>query len=175
MIRPTLTPPPDPPLPGGQRAALQQALLGAWHLRSYVEEREGSGAHHPLGREAGGSLIYTPDGCVSVLMMRADRPAFASGDWFRPTPDEVAAASAFIAYSGRYVVDEAARTVAHDIDVSFFPNWIGHRQVRTAELEGDELILTPTAPILSEGRLVVPRLRWRRTPAADGARPSRAA
>ncbi len=164
----------EPPPPGEQHATLRHALLGAWHLRCYVEERAGAAPHHPLGPGASGSLSYTPDGCVSVLMMRADRPPFASGDCFRPTPDEVAAASAFIAYSGRYVVDEAARTVAHNIDVSFFPNWIGHRQVRLVELEGDELILTPTAAILSEGRLVVPRLRWRRASvAAGGAQPAR--
>lgn len=162
----------DPPLNSGQHTTLRRALLGAWSLRSYVEERAGAAPHHPLGAGAGGSLMYTPDGCVSVLMMRVDRPPFVSGDWFRPTSEEIVAASAFIAYSGRYVVDEAARTVAHDIDVSFFPNWIGHRQVRSAELEGDELILTPTAAILSEGRLVVPRLRWRRALTAGEARPS---
>lgn len=162
------------PLPGGTHKTLRQSLLGAWHLRSYLEERAGTASpHHPLGADATGLLTYTGDGCVSVLMMQAGRPSFSSGDWFRPTPEELAAASAFIAYSGTFSVDEAARTVTHGVDVSFFPNWVGNRQVRLVELAGDDLTLTPTVPIMSGGQPVIPRVRWRR--ASAGARLARSA
>ena len=143
--------------------SLRDQLVGAWRLVSYTETaEEGGEPSHPLGDDAGGLLVYAADGHMSVTMMRADRPAFASGDWFRFTPDEVAAAAAFIAYAGRWSIDEAASTVTHEVELSFFPNWIGREQVRRLKLEGDDLTLVPTTAIRSGGRSAFPRLRWRR-------------
>lgn len=142
--------------------ALRQQLLGGWALDRYVEPEPDRPLHHPLGAAATGMLIYNADGCMSATMMRAGRAPFASDDWFRPSDAELVQAAAFIAYSGRFLVDESARTVAHDIEVSFFPNWIGKRQIRSVLLTADELTLTPASPILSAGRLLIPELHWRR-------------
>ena len=145
------------------RPSLRDWILGGWSLRRYHEQPQGQETpNYPLGEDAEGLLIYTADGFMSAVLMRANRPPFASGDWFGPSREEVVAASAFVAYSGPFVVDEAARTITHDIAISFFPNLIGQRQVRVAGVQENDLTLTPAAPIRSGGRLVAPQLRWRR-------------
>ena len=59
---------------------------------------------------------------------------------YRGVPDDyVAAGVSYLAYSGPYYVDEARRTVEHEMAVSLFPNWKGQRQLRIPELDGDTL------------------------------------
>lgn len=114
-------------------------------------------------------LIYSPDGYMSAMLMRTGRAPFATNDWFRPTDGELAEASAFIAYNGTFSIDEPSGTVEHRISLSYFPNWIGQKQVRLVVNAADDLILTPAAPIMSAGTLVVPTLHWRRAPIYPGA------
>jgi hypothetical protein len=58
----------------------------------------------------------------------------------RATPDEFAAAgSSYIAYSGRFFIDEDENTLSHEMAVSFFPNWSGQRHVRLVEINGERL------------------------------------
>ncbi len=99
---------------------------------------------------------------MSVQLMVASRPSFASGDWFHATSDELSAATAFIGYSGTFVVHESAETVSHVIDMSFFPNWIGQTQIRRISLTLNRLELTPVEPIRLDGRDVIPTLQWMR-------------
>ncbi len=142
---------------------LRSGLLGAWNLRSYVENPvDGSPPRHPFGDDARGRLIYDHGGWMSVQLMVASRPSFASGDWFHATSKELSAAAAFIGYSGTFVVDESAETVSHVIDMSFFPNWIGQTQIRRISLTPNRLKLTPVEPIRSDGRDVIPTLQWMR-------------
>jgi hypothetical protein len=98
--------------------------------------------------------------------MKARRPKFASGDWFKGTPEEYEQAAAYIAYAGRFKVDEAAGGLTHSMFVSFYPKWLGQTQVRVADLQGDVLILGPADPIQSGGKSVMSQLRWRRAPRA---------
>lgn len=147
----------------GANVTLRDWLIGAWTLCSYVATPvDGSSAYHPLGEDAQGLILYTPDGYVAAQLMRRDRPAFASGDPARGTPDECRAAAAFIGYAGPFTVDEATGVLNHEVAVSFFPNWLGRTQVRRADLDAGVLRLTPDVPIRSDGRDVVTRLEWRR-------------
>ena len=133
-------------------SSLRDRLIGAWTLQSYIAfPVDGSPPFHPLGEDARGLILYTPDGYMSAQLMRVGRPAFASGDWFVGTHQEFEKAAAYVAYSGRFHVDEAGGTVTHDVGLSFFPNWLGQAQIRSAELAGDVLRLTPAAPIQSGG------------------------
>ena len=77
-------------------------LIGAWRLVTY-EAHTGDDVLYPLGEDASGYIMYTPDGYMSVLMMAADRKNFAAGDMLAGTDEEkLAAASTFVAYCGRY-------------------------------------------------------------------------
>jgi hypothetical protein len=46
--------------------------------------------------------------------------------------------------------------------VSFFPNWVGQRQVRLVELNGEILQLSPDRPQRLNGALKTATLTWRR-------------
>jgi hypothetical protein len=143
---------------------LRDQLIGAWELVSYVEKPvDGSAPSYPLGENAQGLIMYTPDGYMSAQLMRPDRRPFASGDWFDGTAEEYRQeASTYIAYSGPFHVDEDKRTLTHSMFVSLFPNWTGQTQPRVVKLEGDTLHLSTQAPIKSSGKTVMSYLEWRR-------------
>jgi len=143
--------------------SLRDKLIGAWLLQSYVEYPvDGSAPSCPLGEDATGIIIYSSDGFMSSQIMRAGRPEFASGDWFRGTLQEYHQAGSYIAYSGPFDVDEERGTLTHSMFVSFFPNWLGQTQIRVAQLDSDILHLGPHVPIMSAGKRVISKLKWRR-------------
>jgi hypothetical protein len=147
---------------------LSRGLLGAWSLVSYVQLPVGGGDdRYPLGEDAEGILMYTPDGFMSAQLMRRGRPELSSGDWFDATDEEARAeASGYIAYSGPFHVD-ADGTLTHTMTVSLHPNWIGQTQPRIADLHGDTLRLSTASPIRSQGVEVHSYLTWRRIPPSD--------
>ena len=100
-------------------------LIGAWRLETY-EARTGDEVLYPLGEDAKGYIMYTPDGYMSVLMMAAGRTNFAAGDMLAGTDEEkLAAASTFIAYCGQY--EFLGDRVIHKIETAFYPNRVGDR------------------------------------------------
>ena len=138
-------------------------LLGAWELVSYTQIAATGGATHPLGEDAVGSIVYTPQHRMAVNLMRPGRAGWASANPGLGTPAEAAdAASGYIAYAGSFAVDEAASVVEHHVDISLYPNWIGVVQKRFAHLQGDELVLEAPPLVDAGGNPFTPRLRWRR-------------
>ena len=143
---------------------LRDKLIGAWTLVSYVEKPvNGSAPNHPMGKRPMGIIMYTPDGYMSAQLMRPDRSPFASGDWFKATPEEYGReASSYFAYSGPFDVDEEKETVTHSVFVSVFANWIGQTQQRAIKIEADTLYLSTASPIQSGGKMVNAYLQWQR-------------
>ncbi|MFF0464557.1 lipocalin-like domain-containing protein [Streptomyces mexicanus] len=138
---------------------LRDQILGAWRLESYTSREASGEVRTPLGPDADGFIIYTPDGYMSAQMMAQGRPTYASGDWLNGAHDELsAAAGGYLAYSGPFSVDEENRTLQHHIVVSLFPNWLDDTQVRRARLEGDLLTLSPVDGPGSRVHTIV----WRR-------------
>ncbi len=134
-------------------------LIGAWRLVTY-EAHAGDEVSYPLGEDASGYIMYTPDGYMSVLIMAACRPNFASDDILGGTDEErLAAASTFLSYGGRY--EFLGDRVVHKIETASYPNRVGTEQVRYIHLEGDELLLT-TPPMVIHGESRSGRLRWER-------------
>jgi hypothetical protein len=143
---------------------LRDALIGAWQLVSCVETDMATGeVFLPMGEHPKGFILYTPDGYMSAQLSASDRRDFASGDMYRGVPDDyIAAGVSYLAYSGPYYVDEARRTVEHEMAVSFFPNWKGQRQLRIPQLDGDRLVLATDRPRLFDGSFKTARITWRR-------------
>ena len=139
-------------------------LVGTWRLVSY-ESRETAGAvQYPLGQGVIGQLWYDARGHMSAMLMKPDRPPFASQDLRRGTDAEIRAAfDGFIAYFGTYTVDPAKRTVTHHVRGASYPNWVGGDQVRYYKLEGARLVLS-TPPIQIGGRPFETILVWERVP-----------
>ncbi len=147
--------------------SLREQLVGAWELSSFVERDIETGVENrPFGERPLGLILYTPDGYMSAQLQCPDRHAFADGDLLRATPEEYAAAgSSYVAYSGRFFVDEAKRSLSHEMAVSFFPNWLGQRQVRLVEVDGERLQLSTDEPQRFNGVLKTATLTWRRAQA----------
>lgn len=133
------------------------SFLGTWRLISYMNEDEEGNESYPFGKNARGMIYYDPAGYMGVNIMSEGRKNFSSGDMFEATDEEVKTALKYIAYSGRFRVLEDR--VIHQIEVSFFPNWVGADQERFYSFEGNKLILS-TRPMRFNGKKVVSRLVW---------------
>ena len=143
--------------------SVSSQLVGVWSLLSYTEEKTGCEDTQPFGPTPVGFLIYTPDGFVSAQLMKPGRSAFQSRDWHQGTPEEyLESGSGYIAYCGRYAVDQANQTVTHIPSVALLPNLIDGRQVRAIELNGKRLTLRTSSSGDADGVLVTSRLEWQR-------------
>ncbi|OBI51250.1 lipocalin-like domain-containing protein [Mycobacterium sp. E796] len=142
---------------------LSEYLIGAWTLESYQSSvLDGSDVRYPLGPDAVGIIMYTPDGYMSAQIMRADRPPLDVGDLSTGDDAELAtAARGYLAYTGPYTTTDDS-VVAHHVDVSLLPNWIGGTQYRAAQIGDSRLELSPTEPVLIDGQRRNGRLVWRR-------------
>jgi hypothetical protein len=150
---------------------LRTNLIGAWVLQSYeARSVDGSDVIYPLGVNPRGIIMYTPDGYMSAQLMRSDRPRF-SGDDMHLAPDNelAAAASGYLTYSGPYSVVRDG-LIAHHVEVSLLPNWIGETQYRAARLNGSVLELSPPEPVLIDGQARNARLVWYRAGSAATSR-----
>ena len=134
---------------------MRDKLVGAWELVSYVERDSPDGpARYPHGEDAQGLIMYTPDGYMSAQIQSAGRPNYdrpvASGG----TPEQAAAAAlGYLAYSGRYFVDESTGDIRHEAKLSLVPNYLGAFHLRHSDLDGDELRLSAETPLPGGGTL----------------------
>jgi hypothetical protein len=143
--------------------AVQSNLVGAWVLESYLSTRpDGTDIQYPLGPEAAGIIMYTPDGFMSAQIMRADRPRFAGEDVQNAQEEEFASVAGYLAYSGPYTVAEDGSEVRHQVAVSLHPNWLGSVQARVLSLDGDRLELSAAGPMRVNGEQRTAQLMWRR-------------
>ena len=132
-----------------------RGLLGAWRLVSWsLVYADGRPSEFPLGDDASGIIMYTPDGHVSATLMQRARPVAAPG-----SPAEAAAAYAqSFAYAGRYAVRD--NTAYHSIEIATNPALIGITSTRHIELAGDTLTLS--GPDFAGGSPRSQRIVWQR-------------
>ena len=137
-------------------------LVGTWRLVSF-EARDSKGkVQYPLGEHVSGLLVYDAFGNVSAHVVKNDRPLFAADDPARGTDAEVRAAfDGHASYFGTYTIDQATQTVTHHVQGAWYPNWIGHDQLRRFEFDGSRLVLS-TPPIVSDGESLKYVLTWER-------------
>lgn len=133
-------------------------VIGTWSLIDYTRENKEGERYHPLGKDAIGYLMYTPDGYLSATLSRAGRE-FQNysdlGDLHTGTLPEMAeAANSYHAYTGRFEVDEASQTLYHHMEMSLVPNRIGQVQDRVIQIKNNEILIT------SQNTSSV--IRWRR-------------
>ena len=142
------------------KALTELSLVGTWQLESFHLKAADGQMTYPYGPDAIGYYLFSDSGYMSVSVMSANRPKFVAGDVLGGTTEEkVKAAETYIAYSGRYEIQED-KLVVHP-EVAFFPNWVGVDQIRIVELNGDELGLS-TPPMLMAGQQQTAHLVWKR-------------
>jgi hypothetical protein len=123
--------------------SLRDAVVGAWELVSFIARDVATGAdRHPLGTAPRGLILYTADGHMSAQLAESDM-------------------SEYIAYGGRFSVNEETATLHHDVTISMMPELLAQPQFRNASVDGDFLTLSATrsddAGVTTHSSLV-----WRR-------------
>lgn len=140
-----------------------EQLVGTWQLVSAQYRRANGEVIEIYGEKPMGMLMYDSNRYMAVQIMRRHRPNFAAADRLGGTPEQVQAAfRGYLAYFGRYTVDETQRTVTHHIQGALLPNWVGVDQVRFFELAGNQLTLC-TPPLMIGGAEAVGYLVWEKT------------
>lgn len=134
-------------------------ILGAWKLVKWIYENEDGEEVRFFGKAPEGLLIYHESGFMSVQIAQEERPAFASDSLDGGTKEEQAAAFAtFLSYYGKYVEEEPTKFV-HTVEGTLFPNWLGNKEIRYANISGDLLILS-TPPVKVSGGSIVFKITW---------------
>jgi Lipocalin-like domain len=139
--------------------ALRQQVQGNWTLVAVVNEQDGKRIG-VFGPGPGGSLILTPDGRFSFIILRASLPKFASRNRITGADKEnEAVVPGPVAYFGTYAVPNGKeQTVQLTIEGSTFPHGDGEVQKRIMTVTGDELKLTdPTSAVGGTNALI-----WKR-------------
>lgn len=121
----------------------RETLVGTWRLVDYTLALPDGTLTYPLGKDATGFLMYTPDGYMSAQLMAQGRPLYKSGDPLNGSIDEMSkAANGYMAYSGKFEVNEEQSIVVHHMEVSMNPTWLGQAQKRFVKVEENRIIIT---------------------------------
>jgi hypothetical protein len=145
------------------RKISRDAIVGSWRLLSAVQHFDDGSRVAEFGPNACGYLSYTAEGTVSAVLGASDRPLVAARDPQDATPEEYASsARTFVAYAGAYSLDEETGEVEHHIQISLYPNWQGHSQLRVLQLDGDTVNIVASPRVAADGRTFHSELRWRR-------------
>jgi Lipocalin-like domain len=100
-------------------------LAGTWRLLSYQARASAGEIRYPLGQHVVGQLLYDVSGNMSALVMKVDRPTFASDDSGSGSDAEVRAAfEGNVSNFGTYTIDPADSIVTHHAHGASYPNWI---------------------------------------------------
>jgi hypothetical protein len=137
------------------RPGIRERLVGCWRLVGFtVTAAEEGETDRPLGEDPLGTILYTPDGYMSAQLARSG-----------PYENDQQPDAYYIAYSGPFDVDEQALTVAHHVEVSVIPNWLGTTQIRRVQFrEPSTLVLSATEPGPDDGVMTTTTVTWSRQP-----------
>jgi hypothetical protein len=152
------------------RLSDRQTLMGVWELVSLQDHRPNGEVLDWMGKKPSGTLIYSPDGHMSVQIMRDPHPVGAASMWSSDGRELQPSASAseirdaysgYYAYFGTWDIDERARTVTHHIRGSLRAGEVGADYVRPYEFSGEHLVLRSTVTPAS-GEKQIRMITWRR-------------
>jgi Lipocalin-like domain len=157
--KPAATAQPHPQAPPMHAAStpepgIRDRLAGCWRLVGYrVHAAEGGEIDRPLGDNPLGTILYTPDGYMSAQLARPG-----------PYEDSDEPNAYYIAYSGPYDVDEQAKTVAHHVQVSVIPSWLGTTQIRQVQFGGPDTLELSASEPRRDGVMYTTSISWSRQP-----------
>ena len=141
---------------------MMNELIGTWELVEWDCTLDGRYHNHPFGQDARGRLMYTVEGTMMAILMRANRPNFQTPSLSLGSAEEKSnAINGYVSYSGTFYTED--NLVTHRVQFSLLPNWIGTDLVREMTwTDGGELILSTQPQTTRSGKIVINRLRWRK-------------
>ena len=152
---------------GGESGSIRDRFIGTWELVSN-EDRLTDGSTRPYpasGPHGKGYLVYTADGHMCAELMNPDRPAWK--DPQNPSDAEKASAiDGFVAYCGRYEIDEANKVMYHYPEVAWSPNYVGTKRPRPYKFKGD--LLTFSDKVTNEPGVESYSITWRKVVPSAG-------
>ena len=153
--------------------SLRARLIGAWELIEFSAhlESDPSNKIYPMGPDAKGIIMYTPDGYMSAQLLTPGQPTFdrlkgSAQDWEQ-------AGRHHVGYTGYFYLDEKGDSqgrpiLMHNMRVANLPTLLGDTQRRmvriTEEDDGKYLNLGLEAPSMVQGEMRVTKVRWKRMP-----------
>ena len=127
---------------------------GSWILVDLYNEADGKKSE-PFGSNPRGSMLLTPDGRFSMILMQASLPKFAANVRTKGTVEEnQAVVQGSVAAFGTYAITgDKEQTLNLHIEGSTYPNWDGQDQKRPMTVSGDDLkVINPTPSIGGSGK-----------------------
>lgn len=153
--------------------SLREQLVGAWELVEYYAflADDQSNKIYPMGRDAEGIIMYTPDGYMSAQLGTSGKTEFSppgtEADWAHIGKN-------YTAYTGQFYLDESGdqkgAVLVHSMRSANVPRLYGDKQRRlvkiTDEDDGHRWLTLSAEPrsIGGEEKKRVPNVRWRRLP-----------
>lgn len=131
---------------------IRNKFVGVWKLVSFETRDKTTGeVRNPYGAKPVGRITYDEAGRMSAQVMNPTRQLVGGSETRglaaaaeESSCEQVRAILAgYIAYFGRFEVDELSCTVTHHVEGSLVPSWVGTRLRRTYEFtDSSHLILT---------------------------------
>jgi hypothetical protein len=150
------------------------SLEGVWVMDSAYEIHADGSRTTNYGEHPKGLFNVDRGGRYNMQIFKAGRPAFASGDKARGTPEEYKAALVGIStHIGKVTIDRVRHQLIFDVDAASFPNWEGKQQVRDYTFKDG--LLSYAVPASASGSGTTAYSVWRRaaTMPMDRAQPPR--
>lgn len=125
---------------------IEEKIQGtSWRLVSYQSETNTGEINYPLGDDAEGVIIFTPDNRLSVHIMAADREAEVAEEvlaTYNTEAEKDMARLGYHSYSGPFDLNEDEATLTTHVELSLIPSYVGSDQTRSAKIDGDTLHLS---------------------------------
>jgi hypothetical protein len=130
----------------GAEAQVRDRFIGVWGLVSCERKFTDGRREYPYGEKPVGRITYDEAGRMSAQLMRRGRkstlPSGVSLFAGNASIEEIREAlNGFIAYFGKFDVDEASNTVIHHVEASLVPSWVGTDLKRTYHFSSNRLTL----------------------------------
>ena len=125
---------------------------GSWILVELYNETDGKKIE-PFGPNPRGSMLLTPDGRFSMILMRSSLPKFAANVRTKGTNEEnQAIVQGSVAAFGSFTVTGDKEQILNlHVDGSTYPNWDGQDQKRPVTVAGDDMKIINPAPSIGGG------------------------
>lgn len=124
---------------GHTESEIRDQLIGTWKLVS-TEEVLKDGTSRPFrqfGPHGKGFLMYQPDGYMCAVLANPHHKKAVHADENKTT-----AADGIFSYCGRYEIDAERNHIVHLPEVATGSGFVGSRQIRPYQFEGNRLIFS---------------------------------